>query len=70
MGVALDIFTSQMGRGRLACVICNSNSFSFLYIQTLHNYRSYIEDSHLLFCIHFMIFFAFGFLENFFSVKC
>ena len=40
-----------MHRGCQVCVICNSN-VSFLYIQTLHNDCSYIEDVHLLFCAH------------------
>ena len=42
----LDIFPSQMRRG----------VFSVLYIQTLHNDCLYIEDVHLPFCTHFMIF--------------
>ena len=28
--------------------------FFFLFIQNLHNYRSHIEDVHILFCAHFM----------------
>ena len=39
--------------------LCNQllQQFSFHYIQTLHNDCSYIEDVHLLFCIHLMLFF-------------
>ena len=36
----------------LVCVICVSQQFSFLYIQTLHNDCSHIEDVHLPFCAH------------------
>ena len=33
--------------------------YSFLYIQTLHNDCSHIEDVHLLFCAHFINFVSF-----------
>ena len=60
--------------GRLVCVICNSNSFhSFLYIQTLHNDCSYIEDVHLLFCAHLiniLSFFTCVELRHVFHPKC
>ena len=54
------------------CVICNSQQFSFFYIQTLHNDYSHIEDVHLSLCTPFMcFFFLFGVLNLiFFSVKC
>ena len=41
--------------------LCNLKlqQFSFLYIQTLHNDCSHIEDVHLLFCAHFIFFFTF-----------
>ena len=44
--------------GYLVCVICNSNSFLFLYIQTLPNGCSYIEDMHLPFCAHLINIFS------------
>ena len=44
--------------------LCNLSlqKCSFLYIQTLHNDCSHIEDVHLLFCIH-LIFFFFRIVE-------
>ena len=38
--------------------LCNLllKHFSFLYIQNLHNDCSHIEDVHLLFCVHLIIF--------------
>ena len=61
---SLVLFPFEMRRGCLVCVICNFQQFLFLYIQTLHNDCSYIEDVHILFCLHFMIFFfIFGGLE-------
>ena len=55
-----------MLRGFLVCVICNSNSihsqlqqYSFLYIHTLHDDFSHIEDVHLPFCAHFIFFLIF-----------
>ena len=38
--------------------LCNLllQKFSFLFIQTLQNDCSYIEDVHLLFCAHFIFF--------------
>ena len=53
-GLDLDIIGSEMHSGCLVCVICN---FSFVFIQTLHNDCWHIEDVHLLFCLHFVIFF-------------
>ena len=40
--------------------LCNMllQQFSLLYIQSLHNDCSYIEDVHHLFCAHFMIFYS------------
>ena len=35
------------------------SQFSFLYIQTLHNECSHIEDVHLLFCAHLINIFTF-----------
>ena len=48
-----------MLRGCLVCVICNSKNFLFFFIQTSHNDCSHIEDVHLLYCAHFIIFFSF-----------
>ena len=45
-------FTSEMLRWYLGCIVCNSNSFQTLHIDCLH-----IENVHLLFCAHLMIFF-------------
>ena len=39
--------------------ICNCNGYSFLYIQTLHNDCSRIEDVHHLFCDFFLFFISF-----------
>ena len=64
-GVELrHFFPSEMRRGCLVCVICNSNSF--------HNDFSHIEDVHLLFFTHFMIFFSFlgSLTKILFSDKC
>ena len=48
--------------------------YSFLFIQTLHNICSHIEDVHLLFCAHFInLFFFFMDVElktYFFLPKC
>ena len=53
-------FPSEMLRECLVCVICNSNSIHFFYIQTLHNDCSHIENVHLLFYAHFIdIYFSF-----------
>ena len=56
----LDIFPSKkMHSWFLVCVICNSQQFSFLYFQTLHNDCSHIEDVHLPFCAHLIDIFSF-----------
>ena len=53
----LDIIPSEMLRGCLVFVICNSSSFYlFIYIQTMHYDCSHIEDVHLLFCADLIIF--------------
>ena len=47
--------------------------FSFLFIQTLLNDCSHIEDVHLLFCASFINFFSFlrgVVLRHFFHPKC
>ena len=41
----------------LVCVICNSNSFYSFIFKTFHNEFSHIEDMHLLFCAHLIIFY-------------
>ena len=55
--------------------LCNLylQQFSFLYIQTLSNDCSYIEDVHLLFCSHLINIFSFLRvlnLRHFFLLKC
>ena len=52
----LDIFSVQ--NAKMVFGLCNLllKHFSFLYIQTLHNDCSHIEDVHLLFCAHLIIF--------------
>ena len=59
--------------GCLVCVICNSNSFHSFIFKLCLIYCSYIENMHLLFCIHFMIFFfiIWGLeLRHFFCKMC
>ena len=48
-GGVLNLENFMLTRWFLVCVICNSREFSFLNIQTLHNYCSYIEHVPLLF---------------------
>ena len=45
--------------------LCNLllNQYLFLYIQTLHNDCSHIEDMHLLFCEIVSLFYHFGGVE-------
>ena len=55
--------------------LCNLylHQFSFLYIQTLSNDCSYIEDVHLLFCAPLINIFSFLWvlnLRHFFLLKC
>ena len=55
--------------------LCNLllQKFSFFFIQTLPNDCSHIEDVHLLFCAHFIIFFSFlrvVELRHFFHQQC
>ena len=42
--------------------LCNLqlNQFLFLYIQTLHNDCSHIEDVHLIFCAHLVFYYILG----------
>ena len=63
----MQVFTTLL----TACYF-ETQTFLILYIQTLHNDDSYIEDVHLPFCAHFTTFFLFfGDLElRHFSVKC
>ena len=44
-------FPSEMGRSHMVCVICSS-------FHSLHNDCLHIEDVHLLFCAHFMVFYV------------
>ena len=67
----LNSFPFKMLRWCLVCVICNSNNFHSLNIQTLHNDCSYIEHVHLIFWAHFInIFFIFKAVEHCFHLKC
>ena len=57
--VRTSVCLSSTLLGCLVCVICNSQQFSFLYVQTLPNDCSYIEDVHLLLCAHLINIFSF-----------
>ena len=52
----LDIFSIINAKGVPSLCNLNLQQFSILYIHTLHNDCSHIEDVHLLFCAHFIIF--------------
>ena len=47
-GVITDVHLSATLLGCLDCVICDSKKFSFLYIQTLFNDCSHIEDMNMI----------------------
>ena len=55
----LDIFSIRNAKGVPRLCNLNLKQYSILYIQTLHNDCSHIEDVHLLFCARFIIFFTF-----------
>ena len=55
----LDIFSIRNAKGVPSLCNLNLKQYSILYIQTLHNDCSHIEDVNLLFCAHFIIFFTF-----------
>ena len=51
-----DIFSIINAKGMPSLCNLKLQQYSILYIQTLHNDCSHIEDVHLLFCAHFIIF--------------
>ena len=55
----LDIFSSEMLKGVPSLCNLQLHQYSFLYIQTLHDDFSHIEDVHLPFCAHFIFSFLF-----------
>ena len=55
----LDIFSIINAKGEPSLCNLKLQQYSILYIQTLHNDCSHIEDMHLLFCAHFIIFLTF-----------
>ena len=59
----LDIFSIRNAKGVPSLCTLKLEQYSILYIQTLHNDCSHIEDVHLLFCARF-IFFFFTFLRG------
>ena len=52
----LDIFSIINAKGVPSLCNLKLQQYSILYIQTLHNDCSHIEDVHLLFCACFIIF--------------
>ena len=52
----LDIFSIINAKGMPSLCNLKLQQYSILYIQTLHNDCSHIEDVHLLFCARFIIF--------------
>ena len=69
----LDIFSIINAKGVPSLCILKLQQYSILYIQTLHNDCSHIEDVHLLFRACFIIFFTFltGVeLRRFFLPRC
>ena len=69
----LDIFLIINGKGVPSLCNLKLQQYSILYIQTLHNDCSHIEDVHLLFCARFIIFLTFltGVeLRRFFLPRC
>ena len=55
----LDIFSIRHAKGVPSLCNLKLQQYSFLYIQTLHNDCSHIEDVHLLFCAHLINIFSF-----------
>ena len=55
----LDIFSIINAKGVPSLCNLKLQQYSILYIQTLHNDCSHIEDVHLLFCARFIILFTF-----------
>ena len=53
----LDIFSILNAKGVPSLCNLKLQQYSILYIQTLHNDCSHIEDVHLLFCARFIFFF-------------
>ena len=68
-----DIFSIINAKGVPSLCNLKLQQYSILYIQTLHNDCSHIEDVHLLFCASFLIFLTFltGVeLRRFFLPRC
>ena len=55
----LDIFSIRNAKGVPSLCNLKLQQYSILYIQTLHNDCSHVEDVHLLFCACFIILFTF-----------
>ena len=69
----LDIFSIRNAKGVPSMCNLKLQQYSLLYIQTLHNDCSHIEDVHLPFCAHLLNIFSFltGVeLRHFFHLKC
>ena len=66
----LDIFSIKNAKGVPSLCNLKLQEYSILYIQTLHNDCSHIEDVHLLFCARFIIFFTGVELRRFFLPRC
>ena len=69
----LDIFSIINAKGVPSLCNLKLQQYSILYIQTLNNDCSHIEDVHLLFCACFIIFLTFltGVeLRHFFLPRC
>ena len=55
----LDIFSIINAKGVPSLCNLKLEQYSILYIQTLHNDCSHIENVHHLFCACFIVFFTF-----------
>ena len=55
----LDIFSIRNAKGVPSLCNLKLQQYSFLYILTLHNDCSHIEDVHLAFCAHLINIFSF-----------
>ena len=55
----LDIFSISNAKGVPSLCNLKLKKYSILYIQTLHNDCSHIEDVHHLLCARFIFFFTF-----------
>ena len=69
----LDIFSIINAKGVPSLCNLKLQQYSILYVQTLHNDCSHIEDVHLLFCAHLINIFLFltGVeLRHFFLPRC